>query len=148
MAKQAVGRKDRRKSITRGRMRGGLLVAGPAPAMAAAESIAAVELAGGTKRATAAEPEALEPGEYGMAGSGEIRCEFERRCHDSPREGKRRSKPQPEALPPQKCESEGARTGAKLESKGPVGNVAAGNRRLQQEKPAYNEFSQKVAPPI
>ena len=135
MERQGVGRKGRRKSIMRGRTRGGLLVAGTAPALA--EGIAAVELAGRTKRATAAKPEALEPGEYDMTGSGEIRCEFSRHCYDSPREGKRMSKPQPEALPPQKCECEGARTGAKLESKGPVG----ANKLSQQGIVACNKKS-------
>ena len=40
---------------------GGLLVAGVAPALA--EGTAGVKLAGGTKRVTAAKPEALEPKE-------------------------------------------------------------------------------------
>lgn len=49
------------------------------------EGIAGIELAGGAKRAVAVKFEALEPGEYGRAGSGEARCGFE----TLPREGRR-----------------------------------------------------------
>jgi len=48
---------------------------------------AGTELAGGAKRAAAAKPEALEPGEYGRAGSGEARRGLE--MLPVPREGKR-----------------------------------------------------------
>ncbi len=57
-------------------MRGGwLLVAGVMPTLA--EGTAGIRLAGGTKRVTAAKPKALEPKDYGRAGSGDSRC-----CHE------------------------------------------------------------------